>query len=221
VNELVAELEWDQGERACQVTSVRMLGDELHIGVIVGDPYGGYTPDAPASLGPTFNIVCHDYTEAVVVLGGWADLEVSSGHALLLAHSAPSAQVGFRGEVDDPHRVMGALFAAHKDVMADWVPFSRFLNEMSLARLLRGGYGTLASGPLPLMEAYASALTDCGVAPSVHTIREPAPRRPSGDLVAASDLVVVILDAGHPEGTTYVVCRSPAAGRVEPPVTVD
>ena len=201
-------------EQACWVASSHVVGDDLRLRVVLGDPYDEAEDGRPLLDGRVFDVVCHDYIEAVVVAGHWADVELATDHPLLLDHKAPQAILGFRGNVDAPVQVLGALYAAHRTVVGDWLPLGRFLNEMPTEELLRGGHGTLAFGPLPLLEAYADVLSSFGVRASVNSVRDAMPRTPRGVPVQAMSLVAVVLDACQPERATYVLCRDPEAAEV-------
>jgi hypothetical protein len=64
--------------------------------------------------------------------------------------------------------LVGQLFLTHQRLVADWIPFDRYLNNhVDLDALLGGGYGKLADGPEFLVAAYAAILERHGVSPSL------------------------------------------------------
>jgi len=85
-------------------------------------------------------------------------------HELLLEYRAEQVTLFFTGKANDPHSLVGALYEAHVDTVADWYPFERFLNpQMPLVDLLQSGFGQLADGPAPLIEAYERVINEYGV----------------------------------------------------------
>jgi hypothetical protein len=100
-------------------------------------------------------------------------------HSAIHQYTQPREQLYFAAAPDDPDRVVGQLWAAHRAVADDWIPFDRFLNcELPPAALLATGSGLLASGPRFLIDAYARVLKQQRCAPSrVELAREKRPRR--------------------------------------------
>lgn len=113
-----------------------------------------------------------------------------SDHALLLPYLPERAHVSFTGRPNAAvQEVIGALYVAHAAIVGDHLPLGQYMNAGfgrdpqvslhnapagfgTLTDLLEGGYGTLAHGPLPLIEAYAGVLSVYGFRVSVS---EPRP----------------------------------------------
>lgn len=113
-------------------------------------------------------------------------------HPLLLPYVAERARISFTGRPAVPVRqVIGALYAAHAAIVGDYLPLGQYMNTGygrepqvpfkeapagygTLTDLLEGGYGTLADGPLPLIQAYAAVLLGHGLRVSVSEASPPA-----------------------------------------------
>lgn len=59
--------------------------------------------------------------------------------------------MSFYGEAKDPFAVVGALYKRHLELAGSWIPFGRFMNWNTF-EMIRGRYGMLADGPMPLVE---------------------------------------------------------------------
>jgi hypothetical protein len=76
--------------------------------------------------------------------------------------------LSFRGSPQSPAELVGQLYLTHHRLVADWIPFDRYLNnQVDLEPLLGGGYGKLADGPEFLVAAYAAIIERHGVSPSL------------------------------------------------------
>jgi hypothetical protein len=75
----------------------------------------------------------------------------------------------------NPSATVGALWERHRHLVGVWLPFERFLNVLpkGLSALLASSSGHLASGPVPLLQAYAEVLTEHGVRSSLLPSRPP------------------------------------------------
>lgn len=91
---------------------------------------------------------------------GYCDsLRLYSDHPLLLEYNDASGALYFRAAPANAYEVIGRLYEAHAQVMGNWQAFGEALNDwLKPLPLLKGGHGLLARGPLPLLQAYASAL---------------------------------------------------------------
>lgn len=95
----------------------------------------------------------------------WGDLEMHGpDHVLARQHIEPVRYLTFHGSPHSAAEVVGLLLTAHREIVADCIPFSRYLNTSNqLESLLDAGFGKLADGPAFLMEAYARVLQDHGM----------------------------------------------------------
>lgn len=97
----------------------------------------------------------------------------------------------FGSAPNDPHHVVGELWAAHSRLTSDWIPFDRYLNrEIPLHQLLGSGSGLLATGPTFLIAAYADVLETNGCRPTRKTLATP-PRTAAATLTHFGDSYVV------------------------------
>jgi hypothetical protein len=95
-------------------------------------------------------------------------------HVLARQHTDTCQTLSFSGKPQSVLVAMGELLVAHRRTVSDWIPFERYLNaQCDLAWLLATGFGTLADGPSFLVKAYADALENAGIEPSL------LPRRPA------------------------------------------
>ena len=96
-------------------------------------------------------------------------------HPVRRVYTDPWQMLPFRGVPRSIDEAVGRLVLAHRNAVGDWVPFGRCLNtELDLERLLAGAYGLLADGPAFIVQAYARALSECGL---THSSLAPRPHR--------------------------------------------
>lgn len=108
--------------------------------------------------------------------GEFADgVRVLSEHPLLLPFAEEATDLYFSSPASNPLATVGALWERHRELVASWLPFDRFLNVLpgGLSVLLAASSGKLASGPVSLMQAYAQVLTNNGVRSSTLQSRPP------------------------------------------------
>ena len=105
----------------------------------------------------SWEVECNGYFEHQLSLGECDGFDLLYDHVLLWPYIYPRASVSFYGKAKDPFAVVGALYKRHLELVGSWIPFGRFMNWNTI-ELIRGRYGMLADGPLPLMEAYAEVL---------------------------------------------------------------
>jgi hypothetical protein len=137
----------------------------------------------------------------------------AADHPLLWTWSGEHGELYFRGPNENLARVAAELHERHQHETGGWLPISRFVNRGFTGRLrelLAGGYGSLASGPLRLLEAYADVLQGAGFATS---LLRSAGRRES----ATEPLSVVTF--GDPnersDGHAYIVAAGFSCERVQ------
>ena len=94
----------------------------------------------------------------------------STEHPLLWLVSADQGALYFRGHSDNATQVAADLEQRHQRETEGWLPMSRLTNCAfggSIADLLAGGYGELASGPSSLLAAYADVIERAGFQASI------------------------------------------------------
>jgi hypothetical protein len=162
-----------------------------------------------------WDIMCLTPRGHRVELGVTSDLFLADDHVLLWPHTQPVVQIYFRGPPTEPRTVVGALYERHRALVADWIPFGRFLNQqLALVELLAAPSGLFGNGPQPLMLAYAEVLQDFGYMTSQFGPRPPTRidtglHLGEGDLVPETDrLAALIL------GENYVVAPAFLAERI-------
>lgn len=103
-------------------------------------------------------------------LNVWVD-----DHPAIQQYVQTSEYLHFAAAPEDSHHVVGELWAAHRELADDWIPFDRYLNlESPLDQLLASGSGLLATGPAFLIAAYSDVLEKEGCRPTRTEL--PAPR---------------------------------------------
>ena len=88
---------------------------------------------------------------------------------LLWSYVEPSATLSFTGSSGNSEAIIGRLFVAHHEEVPSRFGFGEHLNTANLAWFLDGGYGVLASGPLPIVAVYDRVLRDHGLSTSIMT----------------------------------------------------
>lgn len=99
---------------------------------------------------------------------------LTSEHAVLWPHNQKQGELYFNGTASDATSLLGALIESQREVVGDWFPIDRFLNLPGRsADILRSGHGLLATGPVMLLDRYASVLDNYGIRHSSPSPREP------------------------------------------------
>lgn len=115
-------------------------------------------------------VECAALSAARVIFESADGLALTDEHPLLWPYREGVAELAFHGRAKDPAAVVAGMWARHLAVAGDWIPFGDYLNLFDQAApvfsLLETGGGILASGPRPLMEAYAEVLHAHGLDPS-------------------------------------------------------
>jgi len=160
----------------------------LSINLNTGSEYDAYQ---------SWEVECVDFLEHGLSLGPCEGFDLQYDHILLWSYIYPEASVSFYGEAHDPLAVLGALYERHHELAGNWIPFSRFMNG-DTAELIRGRYGMLANGPVPLLESYVQFLEGFNIGAS---LTEPKPASYTNDeLSGLEEVAVLILKEG-----SYVV----------------
>lgn len=186
-----------------KVMRMEHLGEKLILDFLVDDGVSGHSLQV-------WRIRCEN-TRGVRICPGLAhDLKMVQDHVLLWAHQQPETSLYVNGKADDHSCVVGVLFAKHKEVAQGWYPFGEVLHEPRLVLSL--GFGLLARGPRPLMNAYGEVLQQYGF--DVSTVDHSAPEDAErGGPRHKGDLSVLIA------GNTYVVAHGFTAENVTPSET--
>jgi len=104
-------------------------------------------------------------------------------HPVLAQYTDSREYLHFSSAARNPNEAVGELWIAHRELVDDWIPFDRFLNEtIKLPGLLAGSGGLVATGPSFLISAYANVLDAQGC----QTMRQalPSPKK-MGEIVMA------------------------------------
>jgi hypothetical protein len=105
----------------------------------------------------SWEVECVGLLEHQISLGECEGFDLQYDHVLLWPYIYPKASVSFYGEAKDHLAVVGALYKRHMELVGNWIRFSRFMNGNTI-EMVRGRYGMLAEGPMPLVESYAQVL---------------------------------------------------------------
>jgi hypothetical protein len=120
---------------------------------------------------------------------GQCDVHLYFDHELLWPYVYPETSLSFHGKANDPFAVVGALYTRHVGLVGTWIPFERFINGKPL-EMIRGRFGMLAKGPLPLVQAYAQVLESFGVSTG---LTEPQPAPYTNDEAAGLEEIAALL----------------------------
>src|SRR5262249_25647211 len=136
---------------------------------------------------------CVGLLEHKMFLGECNHFELTHDHPLLWSYVYPKASLSFYGDAENPLTVFGALHERHLQLVDDWIPFGRFMNQDTL-EMIRGRYGMLADGPTPLVEAYAQVLENFKISTK---LTEPRPAYYTNDEFSGlAEVGVLILNKG-------------------------
>jgi hypothetical protein len=115
-----------------------------------------------------WELVFRDVLEVQLSQASHCGLNVwRSDHVAIDQYTDRRAALAFSSPATDPDRLLGQLWAAHRAIAGDWIPFDRYLNTAGrIEDLVRAPSGKLASGPLFLIDAYAEVLKRNGCVPS-------------------------------------------------------
>jgi hypothetical protein len=121
----------------------------------------------------------------------WTEfLSVSQSHPVLWEDVAPRGVLSFHGPVKNPGELLLRLFNAHGRVTEGCIPVERyFSSSMPLVDLLGGGFGEVATGPVPVLEEYKRELIGYGVKASIMVTQRPSPTELQALLVGRSYVV--------------------------------
>ena len=144
----------EEGEGYIHLLESWLEGDLLNLSL---DLY-----DGDSGKEQSWKIECVGPLEHRLTLGHCYSLELCFEHVLLWPYIHPQTSLSFHGEASDPFAVVGALQTKHLEVVGNWIQFGRFINGNPF-EMIRGRYGMLIEGPVPLVEAYAKVLDTFGI----------------------------------------------------------
>jgi len=145
----------------------------------------------------SWEVECVGFLEQQLSLGQCEGFDFEHDHILLWFYIYPEASVSFYGEADDHLAVVGALYKRHLELVGNWIPFGRFMNGNTV-EMIRGRFGMLAEGPMPLVESYGRVLEDFNISAQ---ITEPKPAYYTNDEFSGlAEVAVLIFKKG-----SYVV----------------
>ncbi len=143
-------------------------GLRITLGVFVG---GG--------LRQRWEITAHRVSKArLSLIEPFYEVYLAHDHPLLWpqARTIASLSFYFREGVEEPLAVAAVLHERHRELTDDWLPFEVFVNASARAPLsarISHRYGTLAEGPVVLLEAYAEVLKEPGAETNLFSFRPP------------------------------------------------
>lgn len=156
------------------------------------------TADEEPNLPQKIQVTCFSTRESNLSAGYHYDFSISHDHVLLWHYTKPHTSTSFYGKVQDPLSVVGALYERHVDLVADWIPFHKYLNsEVRLAELIAGSFGMLADGVEPLVLAYEEVMQRYGLSTSHHESRAPMYWDGERWIKEHATLSVMILDKSY------------------------
>jgi hypothetical protein len=141
----------------------------------------------------SWEVECVGFLEHELSLGQCEGFDLEYDHILLWNYIYPRVSVSFYGEADNSLAVVGALYKRHIELVGNWIPFDRFMNGNTV-EMIRGRYGMLANGPLPLVESYSQVLESFEISTQ---LTEPKPAYFTNDEFSGlAELEVLILKTG-------------------------
>lgn len=171
---------FEEGEGYIHLLEVWLEGDVLNLSLDV------QSEDDDVQ---SWRVECVGPLEHTVSLGHCYELGLYFDHVLLWPYIYPKASLSFYGEASDPLAVVGALQMRHTELVGNWIPFGRFMNGNPF-EMIRGRYGMLIEGPLPLVQAYAEVLETHGVSIG---ITQPKPANYTNDESAGIEEIAVLI----------------------------
>jgi hypothetical protein len=171
-----------EAESWADFSAIERIGDDVEILLNVGFDSGSVS---------TWKVTCGGARDFWLVHG--IDIRIhAEDHPAARQYTDDQVDLFFRGTCKDASRVVGKLWHAHRNEVQHWIGFDRYLNVVpSLAGLLSGEYGKLATGPLFLVERYAEVLDQERLAPSI-VGAHPAMRLRDGKWVPQTDMLYFV-----------------------------
>jgi len=155
-----------------------------------------------------WKVVCFGVREQSLGLE-WNDFfELKRDHVLLWPHIQNNYSLWFNGPKRVAATIVGQLWQRHFELVANWFPFQRFINQAhQLTNFVGDCYGLLANGPESLILAYKQIMDEHGYKTSVISHK---PKFWDGEkFIPPGELVAFLM------GQSYVVAASIEAHRIE------
>jgi hypothetical protein len=108
-----------------------------------------------------WQIVCEDIGTHRFEYDVFEEWEIFSDHELLWNHNKEWGEIFFRGRTDMIEEIIGELYKTHNDNTEGYIPFGEYVN-FRIDKLLDGGIGIFAKGPINLLDSYKNVLTKYG-----------------------------------------------------------
>ena len=199
--EIIHSPEFEESEGIVDLARARLEGDVLFLSfnLINGDAFD--------ERDQAWEVECSSVLDHSLTLGNCLEFSLYDDHPLLWQYVHPECSVSFYGDPSNAEAIVGHLYHRHIELVGNAIPFKRFLNGNPV-EMVRGRYGMFASGPTPLMEAYASVFESAGIKAGVS---EPRHRWSAGDFFTSADQIEVLVLADR----SYVVAQKFNANRSE------
>ncbi|MDN3019915.1 hypothetical protein PH210_27615 [Paenibacillus sp. BSR1-1] len=133
--------------------------------------------------------------------------EIFSDHELLWDYNKEYVSIYFNGKTNSTTDVIGELYKAHYNNTEGYIPFGEYINHLvyRIDKLLDGGIGLFAYGPLNLLDSYRNVLTKYGYKTNVY----PLNYRNEKDYKKDTDYKLLVM------GNSYVVAKNFSAHKVK------
>lgn len=162
--EIIYSSEFREGGGTLDLASARMEGDVLILSV-------NLISDSVEEQDQSWEVECAGVLDHNLTLGNCQDFSLHDDHPLLWQYIHPECSVSFYGDCSNVEAVVGELYKRHIELVGHSIPFKTFLNGNPVD-IVRGRYGMLATGPMPLMEAYAEVFESAGIKAGVSEPRQ-------------------------------------------------
>ena len=107
-----------------------------------------------------FKITCKDIAESNLSPRPVAELCLRDDHVLLWAYNHKHVQLFYNSIPKDPFRVLGLLWGAHQRNTYPYSGKYSLIGTQNFVEHSQDGFGLLARGPEPLINAYYDAISD-------------------------------------------------------------
>lgn len=120
----------------------------------------------------------------------YGSISLENDHVLLWDHIKPQGELLFRGKSSNPRQLSWDLFARHRSVTENWLDYEEYLGHTGTPDFLSGGHGSIAKGPIPLLQEYAGVLSEHGLHPYFFTPGAPPKESHAKVLIFGASYVV-------------------------------
>ncbi|PEK98331.1 hypothetical protein [Bacillus sp. AFS017336] len=115
-----------------------------------------------------WQIVCDDFGTHRFEYDVFEEWEIVNEHELLWEYNKKWISISFNGKSNLTAEVIGELYKTHLDNTNGFVAFDEYLNKCyRIDKLLDGGFGHFAFGPIKILELYRNVLNKYGYKTSV------------------------------------------------------